>query len=450
MDSMVNDISNQHCDFTLYAGDWERHKFTEDLDADVLFTDMKNSFSAIKTLNLPPDKSFIGALGNEDMTPNYNFDVFKTKHDHLIERVSIMNNSLLSPEEANEMVKCAFFARHLETVTFISLHSLIWSTTLKPRLADNVTDPCNQFAFLEKELELAKKNGKKVIIIAHIPPIMDTYVVILNGKFTNSSNDMLWKESYYKKYIKLISAYKDTISVQIFGHLHLFYFLCFPEIVTPTFVLPAITPLSGNVPSYLLATFSDSWEITDLNQRTLIGNKWHNTVNVKGVFGSVDGLYNLNKTRERIKDFYTDDRAWLDYLQLHNGGEATNRVFREIKPSSFSRAVTVCSSLSGNYDTIKGCVSELMAKKPLTCHNTNLKTFLLIFLPIASGIIITCLIILIICVARRHSTQKIIKDTDIPDMIVEGHATGVHSEYLDETNLQPNADFNLKRFDERA
>ncbi|CCW60754.1 unnamed protein product [Phytomonas sp. EM1] len=444
MDSMASDISLQKSDFTLYAGDWQRHKFDAKLVADVLFVDMNKSFSSILTLNLPPVKSFSGAWGNNDVVPDYYFDVTKKDHVHLKERIKILNGSLYSKEEADTMVQCAFFSRRLEEVSFVNLHSLIWSTTLKPPLADNVDDPCGQFAFLEKELEFARKKSKKVVIIAHIPPILDTYIVIRNGKFSNASHDMLWNESFYKRYINLMSAFQDVVSAQLFGHLHLFYLLCFPGIGSPAFVLPSISPIYGNVPSYLLSTFSNSWDLIDLNQRSLIDSGWRDTVNVKGALGLVDGFGNLNSTREQIKGLYKNEVMWLNHLKLHNGGQATDQVFYHMNTSSFSRAVIVCSMLSGIYDDIKKCVDELVAsKEPVINDYPKLITFLTIFLPIIGVIIVACLIALIVCIVVRGRKIKNFKELDSHTLTV--HVPSGEMQQEGESCKNPNKELKVQR-----
>jgi hypothetical protein len=69
-------------------------------------------------------------------------------------------------------------------------------------------DPAGQFAWLQKELALARQNSQKVYIMGHIPPGAD------------KSFGKLWVDDYITTYQQIVTSYSDVIQMQFFSHLH--------------------------------------------------------------------------------------------------------------------------------------------------------------------------------------------------------------------------------------
>ncbi|CAE1288439.1 SMPDL3 [Acanthosepion pharaonis] len=94
-------------------------------------------------------------------------------------------------------------------------------------------DPADQFDWLEKQLQLSKKENKKVFITGHISPGF-------------SPHGLMWFYSQYnQRFIFLVQQYADVINAMFFGHDHKSSF----KIITtngkgsvPVFIVPSVTP----------------------------------------------------------------------------------------------------------------------------------------------------------------------------------------------------------------
>jgi len=76
---------------------------------------------------------------------------------------------------------------HGDRVVILCLNTVLYSSNFLPR-PEHAEDPGGQFVFLEKVLARCRKEGKKAILMGHIPPSL--------GSFRHSQ---LWNEMYIQK-----------------------------------------------------------------------------------------------------------------------------------------------------------------------------------------------------------------------------------------------------------
>ena len=273
------------------------------------------------------------ALGNNDLQPDYYFAYDKdsssasskmSNQEKLMKSFSsnMQNISILestasagqgeggsssssktsSTTTITQFEKCGFYKRTLnqEKLVIIVLNSLLWSAALEPKVGPKGTDPCGQFHFLESALEavaLQQAQGWRTYIVGHIPPIINTWQVLTTGHAPNSTVDKwthFWTEYFIQRYQDLLLQYRHVISAQFYGHTHKFTFVGashFNDTKTkrsssssdadgwlpPLFVIPALSPVFYNSPSYLVATIDQKTkEVLDLKQRSfdLIAKTW--------------------------------------------------------------------------------------------------------------------------------------------------------------------------------
>ena len=129
----------------------------------------------------------------------------------------------------------------------ISFNSIFYDTNnlfkVKTDNGDNITG--NQWIWLENELYMSFNNSEKVILITHIPP----------GSRESS-------KYYIKKLIPLISKYRDTIKLQLFGHSHYDRFILYNETYNETYngfgILPGSLMSDNHDPNFRIIVYDNS------------------------------------------------------------------------------------------------------------------------------------------------------------------------------------------------
>ncbi|GET92429.1 beta-fructofuranosidase-like protein [Leishmania tarentolae] len=359
--SAMDDVSAQNPSLVLYTGDWQRHHFSDSgLPPAAIFENLSKRFKGITVDGSLGAVAFGGALGNNDVVPDYYFSwENETSERELGYRVAAMHEAtLLNDAEASVMRTCGYYTHTIDRVHVIVLHTLLWAYDLQPALLSNVSDPCNQFSFLRSELEKVRAAKKRAIIMGHIPPGVNTYSVLKRG-FHSATRDMFWKEEYEATYDSIINEYKEFIAVQLFGHTHMFRLLTMRRNGALAIIIPSISPIFGNYPSYLMANFSEAWELEDLQSRHTTGEGvFQPGLFVKEVLSLSTGLHSVTDVRAAITLLGTNDTMWEGFLTLFCGGEKRLQAFPHKKCDNLCRYVIVCSMLENNYTDIQRCVDD--------------------------------------------------------------------------------------------
>ncbi|CBZ30472.1 conserved hypothetical protein [Leishmania mexicana MHOM/GT/2001/U1103] len=355
------DVSAQNPSLVLYSGDWQRHKFSSSsLAPAAIFKDMSERFRNVTVDGSLGAVAFSGALGNNDVVPDYYYSwESEASEEELAHRVAAMRDAaLLSAAEASVMKGCGYYTHTMDRVHVIVLHTLLWAYDLRPPLPSNVSDPCNQFSFLRSELAKVRAASKRAIIMGHIPPGLNTYYMLKRG-FDSVANDMFWKEQYEATYESIIREYKDLVVVQLFGHSHKFKLLTMPRHGVLGIIIPSISPIFGNYPSYLMANFSEAWELEDVQSRYTTGDGvFHSALSAKAVLSLNTGLHSVADVRAAITLLGTDDAMWDRFLTVFCGGQKRPELLPHEKCDKKCRYIVVCSMLENNHTDFQRCVAN--------------------------------------------------------------------------------------------
>lgn len=324
VDAAVADLTNfTRPDFVMVSGDWMRHRMSI-LSAEDALTTFKVATAKLAGLDHAVRRTSVlvhprvdTAFGNNDVVPDYFFNISAPRRDALFRNFTdvLFNESYLSTVERDTFMRCGFYARNVvpgagsnATLSTIMLNSLMWSTSLAPKLATS-PDPCGQFAFLEEELAAARAAGRKVWIMSHIPPTVDPYGVEHHPEWNSTYHRYhYWQLNYERRYLAIVKQYSDVITAQFFGHTHKLAFVGDDQIGVPLFVSGSISPVYANWPNY---------EIIEVDPVTLrvvsLQQRYFNMSSFTWVSGShLGALYNVT------------DRG-LDVVQLHDIGEQLYR-----------------------------------------------------------------------------------------------------------------------------
>jgi hypothetical protein len=142
----------------------------------------------------------------------------------------------------------------------IGLNSIFFS----PKAAsDTAAAATAELDWFEKALASASASGQKVWLITHIPAgaNISSTKDLIDSEGHLSDAKMMWVEDYQTRFLSILSAYPDTVTMIFTGHTHM------DEFRLPLGALEVtqgISPIDGNDPAYKIFTFTrDSFLIVD-------------------------------------------------------------------------------------------------------------------------------------------------------------------------------------------
>lgn len=116
-----------------------------------------------------------------------------------------------------------------------------------------------QFAWLKQELSRAKEEGRRVWLLMHVPPGLDSYAE--EKASGRSRTATLWTDEFAAQYQQLMNDYADTTFVSFAGHTHMDDFRIDRSKGKPILlhkIVPGISPIFGNNPAFQTFQFDDT------------------------------------------------------------------------------------------------------------------------------------------------------------------------------------------------
>jgi hypothetical protein len=122
------------------------------------------------------------------------------------------------------------------------------------------TDPGSaELSWLEWTLYQARLAGKTVTLAMHIPPGIDSHSSSRNNACPLKVTTF-WQDAYVRRFLALITRYKDQVRIAFAGHTHMDDFRIIADAdgtpLLATRITPAVTPLFGNNPAFTVLLYS--------------------------------------------------------------------------------------------------------------------------------------------------------------------------------------------------
>ncbi|MBV9187650.1 MAG: metallophosphoesterase, partial [Acidobacteria bacterium] len=258
--------------FVLISGDFLAHKFQETYQqyatdkSQTAFTAFVTKTIAYVTAVLRkayPDTPVYPALGNNDSDCG---DYAIAPNSVFLANVRNVWKPLVRSRSFDRRFKTGGYyhadVRTLKNVRVIVLNTNFFSTNYKNPCGTPGPDPgLQQLAWLEAELDLARREGKQVWLLFHIPPGIDVFDTLqYGGSCPNLKTQTFWKDEYEKKYLKITAAHRKTILGSFAGHTHQDEF----RFASGRFIhiTPSVTPVFGNNPAFEIVDVTRAGAIT--------------------------------------------------------------------------------------------------------------------------------------------------------------------------------------------
>lgn len=191
--------------------------------------------------------------------------------------------------------------RDFSDVEVLALNSVLWSPKCKPVNGDDrcAADGTAELAWLEAKLKTARAQSKKVVVTGHVPPGINAFDTLHAGA---GEVVMMYDDcgeagaaascvDFGHKVPALLAEYSDVIHVGIFGHTHMneFRVARSKEKSVGVQIVPAISPIFGNNPAFLIARVSPGFFIADYEAWRLpiaSGGGWGEEYDFDDIYGT--------------------------------------------------------------------------------------------------------------------------------------------------------------------
>ncbi|XP_032999608.1 acid sphingomyelinase-like phosphodiesterase 3a isoform X2 [Lacerta agilis] len=222
----------------IWTGDSPPHVPVKQLSTKIVIDIIGNMTSTIRSFF--PDLQVFPALGNHDYWPQ---DQLPTSVSEVYNAVADFWKPWLTDEAVSTLRRGGFYTQTIQSnmttqsLRIISLNTILYYPPNTMTL--NMTDPANQFAWLERVLETAHQNKEKVYVIGHVPV----------GYLPYSRNTTAIREHYNERLIEIFRRHSSVIAGQFFGHTHRDSIMVLldekEKPVNSLFVAPAVTPVKN-------------------------------------------------------------------------------------------------------------------------------------------------------------------------------------------------------------
>ncbi|CAL1269215.1 unnamed protein product [Larinioides sclopetarius] len=200
-------------DFIIWTGDNLPH--TDDLDPswDITFEAIRNT--TLLLTSTFPNVPILPCIGNHDSFPPNILPADNTAsniYKGYLEKGRWKD--LINESEWSTFVQGGYYSHLVKPgLRIINLNTILW---YEPNtLTEKLTDPGNQFQWLDGILKNSSKSSEKVYIIGHVPP--GFYNRAAPGQKCGPTFHLPHLESY----LNILHKYSPIISAQLYGHFHM-------------------------------------------------------------------------------------------------------------------------------------------------------------------------------------------------------------------------------------
>jgi sphingomyelin phosphodiesterase acid-like 3 len=264
-----------------------------------------------------PKAQFVIALGNEDSgCTDYGFAPGSAfARGTAAVWAPLVNRNGAAPNFAATFARDGFYTARLplEHTTAVVIDDVFWS----PRYRS-----CGEGgggARTMSELRAAlREPGDRHWVVAHIPPGIDAYTTA-HLAHSLAIVPFLDPDQRYE-FVSLIDNPANRVSLVLAAHTHKFSYRILgkiPEAPLPVFLIPALSPIFGNAPSFLTVDVEPSGTIRSAEDHAYLDGAWTvaggtQTLGLSEVTGA-----NLLKLQERLEN---DETLRAVYARLYESG----------------------------------------------------------------------------------------------------------------------------------
>eukprot|EP00003_Mantamonas_plastica_P023927 TRINITY_DN438_c0_g1_i2.p1 TRINITY_DN438_c0_g1~~TRINITY_DN438_c0_g1_i2.p1 ORF type:complete len:501 (-),score=142.44 TRINITY_DN438_c0_g1_i2:43-1431(-) len=330
-------------DFILITGDFVGHHLPT---SDLVLSTINNVTQTLK--DTFPGVPLFPTIGNNDLFPDYT--LLEDSMDQWLAKLYQIWGPLIPSDQKQTFLQMGSYSVVLPNTQtrLVVYNSIYYSKKHKPS-DSTVTDPMNQFEWLDAQFASAREDKQRVLLATHISPGS----VAFNG-------DDLWHKRFRSQFSTIIQEYQDVISAHLYGHEHRDGFRIMnadqdtqdDSPISGILLAPSITPITGNNPAFRHMSMDGSSSILS-DYTDYYADLFHANVNQQVTYKSAysfDQAYNAQSvTKESLNSLMESINS--DPIAFSNWFQRRAAYFEA------SRAAYLCAAQTVSRDDYTACVA---------------------------------------------------------------------------------------------
>ena len=208
-------------------------------------------------------------IGNNDLPEDYLQPINSSQfYESFWMRISPLLNATAESLEKHKAAETFssggyYTIEHSVQLQIVSINSVSFSVRSNVEISSGL----QQLQWLSQVLSDAKIHKKVVVIIGHVCPSLSLFQISRH----KPNRTMLWKEEFTLEYNRIVSQYTDVIKFSLFSHQHdnQWFVKESKNDKSETgyvsyYVIPSVSPVYENEPSYSIGIVDNSWNLLDL------------------------------------------------------------------------------------------------------------------------------------------------------------------------------------------
>lgn len=383
-------------EFVLYPGDFLAHDWQANYDKlagetiaqnPQAYRDFTNKALAVVAQEFKkrfPDTPVLATLGNDD---SYCGDYWIQPGGSFLKSFGQIWQPLLHGtvdqdsfrQEFSELGAYRAELPGLPADRLLVLNSVLWSGSYccayhapgKQNCCD-CTDPGTApgralMGWLKEELAEARTEKKRVWLLMHVPPGLDSYVEEKDSGKSKAAE--LWTDEFTTRYLSIIDEYRDVLHVSFTGHTHMDDFRIDRIDGQPILlhkIAPAVSPIFGNNPAFQVFQIDDqsavvsNWQVEYLDLAALKkggSETWKQEYDAKEAYGF------QHVTAASINRVFTKMR-----LDLQSPAAEDYAKYYQVSTTTITKndlPIYVCTVLNATFESFTQCLRLHGLEKPI-------------------------------------------------------------------------------------
>lgn len=221
-------------------------------------------------------------------------------------------------------------------------------------------------AWFKQELAQAKLDGKRIWLLMHVPPGLDSYVEEKSSGKSKAAE--MWTDEFITRYLALIDEYRDILHVSFTGHTHMDDYRIDQIDGEPVLlhkISPAVSPIFGNNAAFqVFHTADDSslithWECHMLNLASLPKAPlpaWRQEYDSRRTYGLEEvTARSMTALLQKMRANPTEEHATA-YRQFYTVSASTI--------STKDLPIYLCTVLNSTFEAFTRCLKSHGLEKP--------------------------------------------------------------------------------------
>ncbi|XP_046746468.1 acid sphingomyelinase-like phosphodiesterase 3b [Diprion similis] len=244
---------------------------------------------------------------------------------------------------------------------------------VRNHIASRRPDPARQWRWLIEELRACRIAGQKAFIVMSVPPGFDRKSYSEENLDKGKENLLVWSNGHNRRYLRIISKFRDVVAAQFAGHRHEDTFRLVYDrkgkAVSAVLLAPPMSPRFGNYPKIRIYMYDKHsgklidyvqyyFNLTKANQdadMTSPEKYWEVSYSFRDFYRLPDAT--TSSFEKLVKNFQSDNNVVFDRYHSNAEGRVNHKATCDYR----CKLISLCVITSLEFGRFSECVSGKFA-----------------------------------------------------------------------------------------